>query len=44
MVPVMSMLATAQTDIMTLSGGDLMEAWKRFDKAPNVGGMGMFKA
>jgi len=40
----MSMLATAQTDIMALSGGYLKKALKRFDKAPNVGGMGMFTA
>ena len=38
----MSMLATAQTDIMTLSRDDLKEALKGFEKAPNVGGMGMF--
>jgi 2-keto-3-deoxy-L-rhamnonate aldolase RhmA len=42
MAPVMSMLATAQTDIMALSAGDLKEALKRFDKAPNMGGVGMF--
>jgi len=42
MAPVMSMLAAAQMDIMTLSAGDLKEALKRFDKVPNVGGMGMF--
>jgi len=34
MAPVMSMLAVAQTDIMTLSAGDL----KGFDMAPNVYG------
>jgi len=39
---VMSMLAAAQTDIMTLSAGDLKEALKRFDKAPDVSRMGMF--
>jgi len=44
MAPVMSMLATAQTDIMALSGGDLKEVFKRFDKAPTVGGIGMFTA
>jgi len=44
MAPVMSMLAAAQTDIMTLSASDLKEALKRIDKAPNVGGMGMFTA
>jgi len=38
----MSMLAAAQTDIMTFSAGDLKEALKRFDKAPDVGRMGMF--
>jgi len=42
MAPVMSMLAAAQTDIMTLSAGDLKEALKRFDKAPDVSRMGMF--
>jgi len=42
MAPVMSMLAAAQTDIMTLSAGDLKEALKHFDKAPDVGRMGMF--
>jgi len=42
MAPVMSMLAAAQTDIMTLSADDLKEALKRFDKAPDVGRMGMF--
>jgi len=40
--PVMSMLAAAQTDIMTLLSGDLKEALKRFDETPNVGSMGMF--
>jgi len=40
----MSTLATAQQDITALSGGNLKEALKRFDKAPNVGGMGMFTA
>jgi len=42
MAPVMSMLFASQTDIMTLSAGDLMEALKRFDKAPDVSRMGMF--
>jgi len=42
MAPVMSMLFAAQTDIMTLSVGDLKEALKRFDKAPDVSRMGMF--
>ena len=42
MAPVMSMLAAAQTDIMSLSASDLKEALRRFDKAPNVGTMGMF--
>jgi len=32
MAPVMSMLFTAQTDIMTSSAGDLKEALKLFDK------------
>jgi len=36
------MLFAAQTDIMTLSVGDLKEALKRFDKAPDVSRMGMF--
>ena len=40
--PVMSMLFAAQTDIMTLSAGDLKEALKCFDKAPDVSSMGMF--
>jgi len=44
MAPVMSTLATAQQDIMALSGSDLKEALKCFDKARNVGGMGMFTA
>jgi len=38
----MSMLAAAQTDIMTLSAGNLKEALKRFDKALDVSRMGMF--
>jgi hypothetical protein len=38
MAPVMSMLAVAQTDIMTLSAGDLRETLKGFDMAPNVYG------
>jgi len=42
MAPVMSTLATAQQDIMDLSGSNLKEALKRFDKAPNVSGMGLF--
>jgi len=42
MAPVMSMLFAVQTDIMTLSAGDLKEALKRFDKAPDVSHMGMF--
>jgi len=42
MAPVMSMLFVAQTDIMTLSAGDLKETLKRFDKAPDVSRMGMF--
>ena len=42
MSPVMSMLAPAQTDIMTLSAGNLKKALKYFDKTPNVGSMGMF--
>ena len=36
------MLAAAQTDIMNLSAGDLKEALKRFDKAPDVSRMSMF--
>ena len=36
------MLFAVQTDIMTLSAGDLKEALKRFDKAPDVRRMGMF--
>jgi len=42
MAPAMSMLFAAQTDIMTLSAGDLKEALKRFNKAPDVSRMGMF--
>ena len=42
MAPVMSMLFAVQTDIMTSSAGDLKEALKRFDKAPDVSRMGMF--
>ena len=38
----MSMLFAAQTDIMTLSAGDLKEVLKRFDKAPDVSRMDMF--
>jgi len=38
----MSMLFAAQTDIMTLSAGDLKEALKHFDKAPDVSRVGMF--
>jgi len=43
MTPVMSMLYAAQTDIMTSSTGNLTgkEAFKRFDKAPDVSRMGM---
>jgi hypothetical protein len=32
----MSTLATAQQDIMDLSGGNLKEALKRLDKAPKA--------
>jgi len=42
MAPAMSMFFAAQTDITTLSAGDLKEALKRFDKAPDVSCMGMF--
>ena len=42
MAPVMSMLFAVQTDIMTSSAGDLKEALKRFDKAPDVSSMDMF--
>ena len=42
MTPVMSILAAAQRDIMTLSGNDLKDELKRFDKVPNIGNMGMF--
>jgi len=44
MAPVMSMLFAAQTDIMTSSAGDLKEALKRFDEAPDVSRMGMWSA
>ena len=40
--PVMSILAAAQQDIMALSGIDLKDELKRFDKVPNVSNMGMF--
>jgi len=43
MAPVMSILFAAQTGIMTSSTGNLTgkEAFKRFDKAPDVSCMGM---
>ena len=41
MAPAMSMLFAVHTDIMTLSAGDLKEALKCFDKAPDVSRMGM---
>ena len=37
MAPVMSILAAAQQDIMELSGNNLKDKLKRFDKVPNVG-------
>jgi len=42
MAPVMRMLLTEQTDIMTSSAGDLKEVLKRFDKVSDVCRMGMF--
>jgi len=42
MAPVMSMLFTAQSDIMTLSVGNLKEALKLFERAPDVSRMGVF--
>jgi len=42
MVPVMSILAAAQQDIIALSGNNLQVELKRFDKVPNVGNMIMF--
>jgi len=38
----MDTLAAAQREIMALSGSNLKEALKKFDKVPNVGIMGMF--
>jgi len=37
MAPVMSILAAAQRDIMELSGNNLKDKLKRFNKVPNVG-------
>ena len=42
MASVMSILFAAQTDNMTLLAGDLKEALKSFDKAPDVSPMGTF--
>ena len=43
MAPVMDTLEAAQREIMALSGSDLKEVLKKFDKVLNVGTMGMFE-